>query len=505
MRLRRATTLLFLLFACAGAGDPACGAQGSHAAIAAPAAAAAAASTVYTASTASAGYAGSATSTARVSPHSSRPSRGASARAAAEAQSLLAPADAFRIPCENADGALLFRARLTAGGGLDTTGLLVLDTGAGYLSLSPSLIRRMNLSDRPVDPMTFASKPLQRITIGEFSQDVVGPVLGVDTQVIEQAIDRHVLGLLGYEPLASFAVRIDYRVDTLALIPIRRDGISAGPPRRGTATDLAASNASFLLARNSSREALGGSLGTGSVALPFEILGDGKIVVTGRAGVAGDGNGVPLTLILDTGATKTVLFTKAIERSRGSRGWPQLRGLSAPTLYGSENTYVTRIPRLAVTGAGEAASADGVDAAVMESDLETALSQAVERPVDGLLGFSFLRRFRITIDYPHRILWLEPVAVGRDQRRDEYSHVGVQIERRDGVLRVVAVAENSPAAKAGIVAGDELGGIDGADASSLDVIEASRRLEGPSGSRVTLRIRRGSELHTYRLTRRTLL
>lgn len=420
--------------------------------------------------------------------------------------SLLAPVDAFRIPWENADGAILLRARLTGGSGLDTTGLLVLDTGAGYLALSSDLIRWLQLSERPIEPMTFSPKPLQRLTINGYSQDVVGPILGVDTGVIEQAIDRRVLGLLGYEPLASFAVRLDYRADTLALIPVRRDGISTAPAsRRIAAPDLAANWASFLLARNASREALGPIFDTTAVALPFEILGDGKIVVTARAGNPNDRTNPPLTLVLDTGATKTVLFTGAFARSHGSQGWPQVRGLSAPTLYGSENAYVARVPRITVIGPGESAGADGVDAVVMESDLEKALSQAVERPVDGLLGFSFLRRFRVTIDYPHRVLWLEPIAVGRDQRRYEYSHVGVQIERRDGVLRVVAVAEQSPAARAGIAAGDEVAGIDVADAAELDVIEASRRLEGAPGSRVTLRIRRGTELHRYRLTRRTLL
>ena len=431
-------------------------------------------------------------------------SNGATARDGTRA-SLFAPADAFRIPCENADGALLIRAKLGGGGGLDTTGLLVFDTGAGYLALSSDLIRWLQLSERSVDPMTFSPKPLQRLKINDFSQDMVGPVLGVDTQVIEQAIDRRVLGLLGYEPLASFAVRLDYRVDTLALIPIRRDGISSAPPRRATATDLAAGMASFLQARNASRDALAPALGGKAVALPFEILGDGKIVVTARAGKATGKDGSPLTLILDTGATKTVLFTSAVERSRGASGWPQVHGLSAPTLYGSEKAYVTRVPHLALVGSDDVAGADGVDAVVMESDLEKVLSQAIERHVDGLLGYSFLRRFRVTIDYPHRILWLEPVPVGRDQRSYEYSHVGVQIERRDGVLRVVAVAERSPAARAGIEAGDELVGIDGVEASKLDVIEASRRLEGPPGSRVTLRIRRSSELHAYPLIRRTLL
>ena len=419
---------------------------------------------------------------------------------------LLAPPDAIRIPCENVEGALLLRATVASNNDLDTTGTLVLDTGAGYLALSPSLIRWLQLSTDTVEPMTFAARPVQHLEAGDFRQDVVGPVLGVDTRVIEQATDRKVLGLLGYEPLSSFALRIDYRADTLALIPIRRDGIAATPAHRVGAAEMAAASAAFLLARNASRDALGASLGTHAIPLPFEILGDGKIVLAARAGSStGDRSAPPLTMVLDTGATKTVIFLHAYERARETRPWPELHGLAAPTLYGSEDAYISRVPVLSATGAGEAASAEGVDVAVMESDLEQALSQAIQRPVDGLLGYSFLRRFRVTIDYPHRVLWLEPVAVGRDQRAYEYSHVGVQIERRDGALRIVAVADKSPAADAGIRTGDELVGVDGADAASLDLGDASARLEGPPGTKVRLRVRRGSEVRSYRLTRRALL
>jgi len=85
---------------------------------------------------------------------------------------------------------------------------------------------------------------------------VIGPVLSVETEVIEQATDRKVLGLLGYEPLASFALRIDYRADTLALIPMPHDGIAAAPPRRMTAADLASSGAALAMAHSASRDAL---------------------------------------------------------------------------------------------------------------------------------------------------------------------------------------------------------------------------------------------------------
>ena len=141
----------------------------------------------------------------------------------------------------------------------------------------------------------------------------------------------------------------------------------------------------------------------------------------------------------------------------------------------------------------------------MNSPLEAALSQAVHQQVDGLLGYSFLRRFRTTIDYPHRELWLEPIPVSLDQRPYEYSHVGIQVERSAGTLRVAAVAEGSPAARTGVRAGDEILAIDGSSAEALDVASMSRKLEGPPRSRVTVRTKRAGVEHLYRLTRRRLL
>ena len=417
-----------------------------------------------------------------------------------------APPGAFLIAFENLDGALLLKSTLFAAPQVDTSGVLVLDTGAGYLALDPDLIRALGLSDSLVDPMTFAPRPLPRIQLGPLVQDVVGPVLSVDTEVIEQAIDRRVFGLLGQQPLASFAVRIDYRRDTLALIPMPRDGIAATRPSRMGAIDMAASSAALAMARRSSREALAGVLAGNAASMPFELEGDGKILIKARLSESRrQSRDSSLTLLLDTGATKTVFFEKALRRLRGDHRWKELRGLSAPTLYGSEATYLSRVPVISLGEGSSTVTARDVDVAVMESRLESALSQAVRQPVDGLLGYSFLRRFRVTIDYPHRLLWLEPIEVGRDQRQYEYTHIGVQVERREGTLRVVAVAEESPAAEAGIRPGDEFVTMDGAIAESLDVVSLARRLEGAAGSRVSFRLRRGAEEKTYRLTRRQLL
>ena len=45
---------------------------------------------------------------------------------------------------------------------------------------------------------------------------------------------------------------------------------------------------------------------------------------------------------------------------------------------------------------------------------------------------------KVAIDYPHQVMWLDRVPDLAEERPNEYSQVGVQIERRDGIARVVA-------------------------------------------------------------------
>src|SRR5205814_10672854 len=131
-------------------------------------------------------------------------------------------------------------------------------------------------------------------------------------------------------------------------------------------------------------------------------------------------------LIVDTGATKSVLFEEVLgERVPGSRSWRSLRGLSAPTLFGSSRARVVLIPTLELplaeggrnrpdhpptrtlrSGSGPFLTVRDLDAVVIRNELSQALSAAVHRPVDGLLGYSFLKRYRVAFDYPHRVLWL---------------------------------------------------------------------------------------------------
>jgi carboxyl-terminal processing protease len=133
------------------------------------------------------------------------------------------------------------------------------------------------------------------------------------------------------------------------------------------------------------------------------------------------------------------------------------------------------------------------------------LAEDVGEPVDGLLGYSFLKHYRIALDFPRGRLWFDPSRGDVVDRIEEYSHPGLQLENVRGGVRVFAVAEGSPAARAGIRAGDELMAIDGESVSGLDVVTVARRLEGSPGTALSLKLRRGSREWLCRLVRRRLL
>lgn len=418
------------------------------------------------------------------------------APAAEHVASLRWPAGTITTRFENLEGLILVEGRLGGTGVRDTTGLLALDTGAGYLALDAALSRGLGITDATpttdaAGAIEIAPRPLPRLGLGELELQSVTPVLTVDAEIVRRATDRPVLGLLGANLFERFVLVIDYREEWIAMIP----GMKSRAP------------ASSSEAAASSRAALAGVMSTRAMAVAFRLVGDGKVLVRARVS-----NPRPprksawLTLIVDTGATKTVLFESALE-SLAPRGdeWPRLRGLSAPTLIGEARASIARIPEMEVRGDRGDVRQRNLDVAVIESQLAALLSGAAGEPVHGLLGYSFLKHYRLWIDFPLRTMWLDPLPPAWDHRELEYCHVGLQIERRGGAATVAAVADSSPAAREGIAVGDELVAVDGEASRGVDIASLSLRLEGEPGTHVSLTLRRGTLERTCRLVRRRLL
>ena len=434
------------------------------------------------------------------------------------------------LPFENIEGIILLRATLKGVVRADTTGPLALDTGAGYLALDVGLARTLGIADSVpnADAVDLAQRPLPRLSLGGWSAERLEPVLTVDGEVVRRVSDRPVLGLLGARPLGRRAVWIDYRAHVLALIPASDRAIEpglaatdtlAGPPARLTGTSLpggtpaarAGSAASGNAARDSalarSRALLAPALSANAIPVPFRLLGDGKILVRGAVSdPAPPDVSRPLNLLVDTGATKCVLFEDALAPAvQHADAWPALRGLAAPTLIGTVAARIARVPVIEVETADVPLRVSGVDVGVMRSDLSQVLSHITREPIHGLLGYSFLKRFRLALDYPNRVLWLDSIPNYRDDRPNEYCHVGLQLERQGGAVVVTGVVEGSPADTAGIRVGDEVVALDGVNARTLDLLELTRRMEGEVGRPLILVMRRNAVERSLRLARRRLL
>ena len=331
-------------------------------------------------------------------------------------------------------------------------------------------------------------------------------MLTVNGEVVRRVSDRPVLGLIGHRPLGDRAVWIDYGERIVALIPARSaDWDYPAPPDANADVVREAGGRDSSLAR--SRVLLSAVLSPRAKPVPFRLVGDGKILVRGVVSdpvpPATSGH---LNLLVDTGATKGVLFEDAIESVvRHVDRWRMLRGLVAPTLIGAASARIAIIPSIEIEAEGERLRADGVDAGLIRSELSGVLSRITRETIHGLIGYSFLKRFRIVVDYPNRVLWLDPIPNYRDDRPLEYCHVGLQLERRRGAVLVMGVVEDSPAARAGIALGDEVVALDGARVEGLDLLTLSRRMEGRPGRRLTLVMRRNDVERTVRLVRRRLL
>jgi carboxyl-terminal processing protease len=95
---------------------------------------------------------------------------------------------------------------------------------------------------------------------------------------------------------------------------------------------------------------------------------------------------------------------------------------------------------------------------------------------------------------------------GPEQARDEHAArdgvdgIGVTIDYSHQQTRIATVLPGSPAARAGIAAGDLLVEIDGVSTSTLDKRHVVQRLRGPAGARVALSLRRDGATELFHRT-----
>jgi carboxyl-terminal processing protease len=79
------------------------------------------------------------------------------------------------------------------------------------------------------------------------------------------------------------------------------------------------------------------------------------------------------------------------------------------------------------------------------------------------------------------------------ETRGQFGGLGMQVDMVDGLLKVVSPIDDTPAARAGILAGDIISQIDGAPTKGLTTSEAVEKVRGAPGTEVRLEITRGNQ------------
>lgn len=137
----------------------------------------------------------------------------------------------------------------------------------------------------------------------------------------------------------------------------------------------------------------------------------------------------------------------------------------------------------------------GVLAQVM-AHIENSYVDAVDQ--DHLLDGAI--RGMVGVLDPHSsYLNAEEYALLESDTSGEFGGVGVEIDARGDYLTVISPIAGSPAARAGVRAGDEILSIEGHDARGIEVDEAVRRMRGAPGSHVRVVFQRRGQHDPMRL------
>src|SRR6266403_1063501 len=91
----------------------------------------------------------------------------------------------------------------------------------------------------------------------------------------------------------------------------------------------------------------------------------------------------------------------------------------------------------------------------------------------------------------------------QDDTRSRFNGLGIEVSMKNGLPTVVTAMEDTPAAKAGILSGDQILRINGMSTERMDLQDAINVLRGPTGRKVTLTLLRPTtkEIKDYTLER----
>jgi predicted aspartyl protease len=244
----------------------------------------------------------------------------------------------------------------------------ILDTGAGTSLVALELAQQLAIPTEHVKAGTGAGGQF-RLPLGTVESLAVGQARQEHVEVgildlgdLGRAVGARIDGDIGYNFLRGFRTTIDYRRSVLEL--------SDGDGRANAA-------------------------GSGRGGVPFRLGQPTKPLVLLSTFVNGQG---PFEFALDTGSSTSVMSPELAQRL----------GVATVTIpavtAGGGQTIKASAGHVGSLAIGVTTV---LDLPVLVADFLNMLSEVVGTRLDGIVGYNLLKRFRVTIDYPHGTLELQ--------------------------------------------------------------------------------------------------
>ncbi len=159
---------------------------------------------------------------------------------------------------------------------------------------------------------------------------------------------------------------------------------------------------------------------------------------------------------------------------------------------GSSLTVVATQPKLILLGSSaKAAAADTYKQLNLFGDVfERVRADYVEKPEDGKLVESAINGMLTSLDPHSSYMDGKSYRDMQVQTRGEFGGLGIEVTMEDGLIKVVAPIDDTPAAKAGILANDIITHLDDDAVQGLTLNQAVEKMRGAPNTKIRLKVMR---------------
>jgi carboxyl-terminal processing protease len=179
-------------------------------------------------------------------------------------------------------------------------------------------------------------------------------------------------------------------------------------------------------------------------------------------------------------------------RRKGSRMMRKTSLILLGAAAGAAMTLLAVQPRVMLIGAtAKAAAADTYRQLNLFGDVfERVRADYVERPDDGKLIETAINGMLAGLDPHSSYMDAKSFRDMQVQTRGEFGGLGIEVTMEDGLIKVVAPIDDTPAAKAGVMANDIITRLDDEQVQGLTLNQAVEKMRGPVNTKIKLTITR---------------